>query len=339
MHDQKQILNQMLSDTALPRLDKTIVWVVVVMITSVILMLYLIPWTQTALGMGTVTTLNPGDRAQPISALVQGQIKTWHVREGDKVSTGDPIVTLVDTDDGRVEKLTAQFEATRERHNANLQAVMNAEKDLNRQKSLLNEGLTSPREVEVAEIRFQDLRAKASKTEEDINKVNMALSRQSIETKVAPRDGTITRLASGGLSTYVKPGDPMAWFIPDGIERAVAVKVGGLDAALITPQRKARLQFEGWPMLQVSGWPNTSIGTFAGEVVYVDPMADPHGQFTVWIKADESGDPWPSENSVRLGSRVKAWILMEEVSLGYEIWRQLNNFPPESSQSRPWGAG
>ena len=58
-------------------------------------------------------------------------------------------------------------------------------------------------------------------------------------------------------------------------------------------------------------------------------MADATGAFQVWIKPDESEMPWPEENIARLGSRVKAWILLEEVRLGYELWRQLNNFPPQ----------
>ncbi|MEC7359439.1 MAG: hypothetical protein VX914_05515, partial [Pseudomonadota bacterium] len=54
--------------------------------------------------------------------------------------------------------------------------------------------------------------------------------------------------------------------------------------------------------------------------------------FNVWIKPDESDIPWPAESSARLGSRVKAWVLLEEVRLGYEMWRQLNNFPPLPTQ-------
>jgi len=26
---------------------------------------------------------------------------------------------------------------------------------------------------------------------------------------------------------------------------------------------------------------------------------------------------------------VQAWVLLETVPVGFEIWRQLNNFPPE----------
>jgi multidrug efflux pump subunit AcrA (membrane-fusion protein) len=337
MMEQKEIVNHTLPEINVPRFDKVIVWVLLVLIFLAVLILSFTPWTQSGYGTGTITTLEPQDRAQPISALVPGQIKIWHVKEGDKLKAGEPIVTLVDIDAGRVEKLTAQLTATEQRRNANSQALSNGQKNLRRQRALLKEGLVSTLDLEKAQNIFQDLRAKAAKTEEDINQVNMTLSRLSTQTTVAPKDGTITRLISAGLSTYVEPGTVLGWFIPDGIERSVEVKVSGLDAALIKPNQKARLLFEGWPAFQISGWPGTSVGTFGGEVIYIDPVADPKGLFTVWIKPDKADTPWPSENSVRLGSRVRSWVLMEEVTLGYELWRQLNNFPPEKRRTRVWG--
>ncbi len=111
----------------------------------------------------------------------------------------------------------------------------------------------------------------------------------------------------------------------------------GLDAPLVKPGAKARLQFDGWPVFQFSGWPGSAIGTFGGEVVYVEPVANATGDFNVWIRPDESDIPWPAESSARLGSRVKAWVLLEEVRLGYEMWRQLNNFPPLPTQEPTTG--
>lgn len=337
MIEQKKMVNQTIPEIKVPRFDTVIVWVSLGLILIVALILSFTPWIQSGYGTGTITTLEPQDRAQPISALVPGQIKEWHVKEGDKLNKGDPIVTLVDIDVGRVDKLTAQLAATGQRRNANALAVSIAEKNFRRQGVLLKEGLVSRLDLERAQNNVQDLRAKAAKTEEDFNTVNMALSRQSIQTTVAPVHGVITRLIPAGLSTHVKPGDLLGLFIPDGIERSVEVKVRGLDAAIIKPNQKARLLFEGWPAFQISGWPGTSVGTFGGEVIYIDPVADPKGLFTVWIKPDKADTPWPSENSVRLGSRVRAWILMEEVTLGYELWRQLNNFPPENHNTPVWG--
>jgi hypothetical protein len=41
-----------------------------------------------------------------------------------------------------------------------------------------------------------------------------------------------------------------------------------------------------------------------------------------------SYEKWPNENFLRFGARSRGWILLNTVSVGYEWWRQLNNFPP-----------
>ncbi|WP_438907672.1 hypothetical protein, partial [Bacillus licheniformis] len=38
---------------------------------------------------------------------------------------------------------------------------------------------------------------------------------------------------------------------------------------------------------------------------------------------------WPERNFVRLGGKVHGWVQGETVTVGYELWRQLNDFPME----------
>ncbi|MEQ5809170.1 HlyD family efflux transporter periplasmic adaptor subunit [Alteromonas sp. NFXS44] len=333
--DQQEFMSKMktLSQQTVPTWYRKVAYMLFLLIAVTAAILYFAPWQQTAYGTGTVSTLNPADRAQPISALVPGQIKTWHVREGQKVKEGDPIVTLVDTDKALVERLQAQVKAAELKLDADLMAVENARINLDRQKRLNKEGLVSVRDIEVAENTLQERLATAAQSEQSRNSLNSSLARQSTQTKYAPQDGTVTQLHSGGLSTLVSAGAVLGYFIPEGVERMVRVKVNGLNAPLVTTGRKVRLQFEGWPIFQFSGWPGTSIGTFGGRVAIVEPVADRNGLFNVWIGQDPQEKPWPEETFARLDSRVNAWILLEEVSIGYELWRQLNNFPPENVRS------
>ncbi|GEA09552.1 RND transporter [Alteromonas sp. KUL42] len=316
-----------------PKFHRVITGIIIFLVVAACLVLYYTPWIQTAYGTGMVDSLDPKDRTQPINALVDGQVKQWHVREGQQVKAGDPIVTLIDIDAQRLEKLQSQLSAANLKREANETAVRNAENNLARQISLQEQGLVSTKEVEKAQITVQELRAKVAASVSEINSVSMTLSRQSTQTKFAPVDGTVVRLLSGGVSTFVKAGDILGQFIPADAKRSVRVTVRGLDAPLVKTGAKARLQFEGWPVFQFSGWPGSAIGTFGGEVVYVEPVANAMGDFNVWIRPDENDVPWPAESSARLGSRVKAWVLLEEVRLGYEMWRQLNNFPPLPTQS------
>lgn len=320
-----------LEQLRVPRVDTVITLLLIVIIGAGAAVLWYTPWVQTASGEGVVSTLNPSQRTQAISALVPGQIETWHVKEGDRIKAGDPIVTLRDVDEDLIGRLSAEIVAMEQQQAANISALETAENDLVRRRTLFEQGLSSQRDVEQVQIRLEDLKATVASTTAELNRVRVNLARQSIQTKVAPVDGTILRLLSAGEATFVKAGDILASFIPDGVERSVALVVTGLDAPLVYPGRKVRLQFDGWPMFQFSGWPGASLGTFAGEVEFVEPIADAMGQFRVWVKEDFSEGGWPEERYVRLGSRVRGWVLLEEVRLGYELWRQLNAFPPVNS--------
>ncbi|WP_245395255.1 HlyD family secretion protein [methane-oxidizing endosymbiont of Gigantopelta aegis] len=165
------------------------------------------------------------------------------------------------------------------------------------------------------------------------NELNIA--RQSTQWIKAPQDGTVLRLLKNPQGDFIKQGDPLLVLVPDTSHRAVEVWVSGNDAPLILPGHHARLMFEGWPAVQFVGWPEVAVGTFGGTVAFVDASDNGQGKFRVLIVPDESDHLWPSSRFLRQGGAVKAWILLEEVSIGYEIWRQLNGFPPMLTPEHP----
>lgn len=308
--------------------DYTIL-IILSIIVLLLAVLWLTPWVQTAQGSGVISTPNAEKRLQAISALVPGQIQQWHVSEGQSVKQGQALVTLIDQDQDLIHRLQQDLDALELNRDAATRALAVSERDLERKQLLLEQGIASARERDQAQIKVEEARAKLTSAETKINQAKTKLARQSTQTKYAPQDGVVTRLKSGGGATVVKAGDVLATFIPDDVKRSVVVDINGLDAPLVTPGRKVRLQFDGWPVIQFSGWPSSSIGTFGGVVDFVEPVASTHGRFRVWISEDPQEPPWPGKEFVRLGSQVKAWILLEEVKLGYEIWRQLNKFPPK----------
>ena len=46
-------------------------------------------------------------------------------------------------------------------------------------------------------------------------------------------------------------------------------------------------------------------------------------------------DGWPDDRYLRQGVRANGWVLLKRVPLGYEIWRQLNGFPPVVADDAP----
>jgi hypothetical protein len=70
-----------------------------------------------------------------------------------------------------------------------------------------------------------------------------------------------------------------------------------------------------------------AVGTFGGTIAFVDAHDDGHGRFRVVVVPDEGSD-WPDGRYLRQGVRAHGWVLLDQVSLGFELWRQLNGFPP-----------
>ena len=89
-----------------------------------------------------------------------------------------------------------------------------------------------------------------------------------------------------------------------------------------------RLQFEGYPAVQFSGWPEVAVGTFGGVVGLIDSTDNGQGKFRLLIVPDPNEESWPSERFLRQGVRANGWVLLNQVRLGYEFWRIFNGFPP-----------
>ncbi len=314
----------------IPRIARVIAWFLVLLVIASALFVAFVPWIQTTSGNGRVTALNPIDRQQEINALVTGRIEAWYVHDGDHVKVGDPIVKIVDNDPQLLERLTSERAQVALKLDAAVKAQRTAEIDLRRMKELYEQGLAARREYEQADIRVATLRSSVAEATAELNRTDVNISRQSVQTVNAPRDGVILRVNAGDAATFVSTGDVVATFVPDNIERAVEMYIDGRDVALVQPGDRVRLEFEGWPAVQFSGWPSKAIGMFGGKVTAVDASAHSSGLFRILVVEDKSDpNPWPDQAYVRFGSKVRGWILLSEVTVGYEIWRQLNNFPPD----------
>lgn len=254
-----------------PSATRVLAVLLVLTIAGVAAFLYFVPWVQTTSGFGQVTALDPRDRQQQINALVSGRIQQWFVRDGSKVKAGDPILRLVDNDPNLVERLTSERDALEQQYLAAQRATETAVLDYERKKRLFDDGLTSRLDFETARIRVEDLRATEAGAQAALKRADVNVSRQSIQVVRAPRDGTIVSVNAGDTATFIREGQAIATFLPDGVERAVELFIDGRDISLIEPGRKVRLEFEGWPAVQFSGWPSIAVGTFGGVVTFVDP--------------------------------------------------------------------
>jgi multidrug efflux pump subunit AcrA (membrane-fusion protein) len=397
---------------------------------AVILFIVLfMPWTQTVIGNGAVTTLTPGQRPQTLQSPIPGRLEKWYVREGDLVKKGDTILQIsevkseyfdplliertgnqIDAKSNSVTAYTQKIQALGQQtgalsgerqlklgqaqnkiKQANLKVISDsidleaaktnykiAEIQLNRSRTLLKEGLDSEVDVEGKVLKLQETQAKLisletkllqsrnevlnaqieisrigqeyaekiAKTQSDrfeaesaqldvevqVSKLENDRSNYSIRSGMlfitAPQDGYINRAIISGLGETFKEGEPLVNIMPFNYDLAVETYVEPLDLPLLYVGEKVRVQFDGWPAIIFSGWPNASYGTYGATIVAVETFISPNGKYRILLAPDEDeGYDWPP--GLRAGAGAYTIALLDDVPVWYELWRKLNGFPPD----------
>lgn len=147
----------------------------------------------------------------------------------------------------------------------------------------------------------------------------------------SPINGYITKAIRSGIGETIKEGEEMVSIMPAKYDLAVEMYVSPFNLPLIQMGQKVRFMFDGWPSVVFSGWPNASYGTFGGEIVAIDNFISQNGKYRILVAPDENDQPWPKE--LRVGSGASGMALLKNVPIWYELWRNLNGFPPDYYQS------
>lgn len=143
----------------------------------------------------------------------------------------------------------------------------------------------------------------------------------------ASQDGYIVKTLKAGIGETVKAGTEIATIIPLDYKLAVELFIQPMDLPLIRKGQEVRFIFDGWPAFIFSGWPSQSFGTYSGKIFAIDRVISPNNKYRIIVEADESEKPWPKE--LQVGSGAQGIALLNNVPLWYELWRQLNGFPPD----------
>jgi multidrug resistance efflux pump len=142
----------------------------------------------------------------------------------------------------------------------------------------------------------------------------------------APQDGYINRALQAGIGEIIKEGTAIMSIMPSNYNLAVETYVDPIDLPLIHKGESVRVWFDGWPTIVFSGWPNASFGTFGGKVVAIENFISENGKYRVLIAQDEQQEKWPSQLSI--GAGAKTLTMLDNVPIWFELWRNLNGFPP-----------
>ncbi len=146
----------------------------------------------------------------------------------------------------------------------------------------------------------------------------------------APQDCFINKAIKNGIGETFKEGEALVRIMPANFEIAVETFIEPIDLPLMHLGESVQIQFDGWPAIVFSGWPNASYGTFSGTVVAIENFISDNGKYRILIAPDQLDHTWPIPLQVGAGARTMA--LLEDVPIWYELWRKLNGFPPNYYQ-------
>ena len=169
-----------------------------------------------------------------------------------------------------------------------------------------------------------DAEASVSKLQNQYNNYNI---RSGMYYILAPQDGYITKAIQSGIGETIKEGAEIISIMPSDYELAVEMYVNPMDIPLLEKGQHVQIQFDGWPSVIFSGWPGISYGTYGGQIVAIDNFVSNNGKYRVLVSHDKNYPAWPNE--IRLGAGANTLTLLKEVPVWYELWRQINGFPPD----------
>ncbi|MCW5910319.1 MAG: HlyD family efflux transporter periplasmic adaptor subunit [Cyclobacteriaceae bacterium] len=188
--------------------------------------------------------------------------------------------------------------------------------------------------INKAESDLNNTLAEQFDTQAELAKLRNELANMEIRSQQyfirAPQNGFVVKAARAGIGETLKEGEPVCTIMPQSNDVAVEMYVKAMDVPLISKGRKVRIEFDGFPALQFSGWPSVSVGSFGGRVEVIDFVNSKPGEFRILVVPDKEDEPWPKQ--IRNGSGTQGWVMLDDVPVWYEIWRQLNGFPPSLYQ-------
>jgi len=168
-------------------------------------------------------------------------------------------------------------------------------------------------------------------SEGEVSKMENTLANYNIRRSfyyiTAPQDGYLVRALQSGIGETLKEGDEIVSILPKSYKPAIELYVAPIDLPLLRKGQPVLLQFDGWPAIVFSGWPEASYGTFAGSVYAIDRIGY-DGKYRILVQPDDTNQKkWPKQLQIGTGARGMAMI--KDVPIWYELWRQINGFPPD----------
>ena len=241
----------------------------------------------------------------------------------------DDLVSLTDLENKRMkmQATQAKLQASINKYQISQNGYLNAILELTSLEAEYNDKISKAISDKNSTLSYiNEAENKLTKMQIDITNLELRQSNYVIR---APQTGYVVKSEKSGIGEIIKESDPLLSIMPYDPKLATEIYIRATDLPLLSKGDKVRIRFDGWPALVFSGWPNASLGTFGGEIQVIDYVNNYDNLYRVLVTPDPGEEPWPEQ--IRIGSGAYGWAMLEDVPVWYEIWRQLNGFPPNLS--------
>lgn len=266
------------------------------------------------------------DSAEWAAAVIDKRIATEQFERAKSMHT-EGIISLVDFErrTGSYQKAVAvETEKINKYHNTRQDLVI-AQIDINSvQQETAEKVLKARGEQASARSEMAGTAAEVSKLENQVANYRIRGSQRWL---IAPQDGQVVNAVKAGINEIVKEGEMIVQVIPTKVDYAVEIFVKPNDLVLIDTGQKVRFIFDGFPAVVFSGWPEASYGSFGGKIIAVESNLSTNGLFRLLVVEDKEDRPWPKD--LKMGTGANGFALLKDVPVWYELWRNVNGFPPD----------
>ena len=266
------------------------------------------------------------DSAEVVAAEMENNIANQQLIRGKQMFS-QGVIPLTE-----LEKRTAQHNKTMAVFTEKQQKFLNTKQDLIITKLEMNEVqqeaadkiFKSKSEIAISK---GDIATTGGDVAKNQNQLSNYITRGKQRWLIAPQSGQIINAKKSGINEIVKEGEMIVEVVPTKINHAVELFIEPMDLILINIGQPVRIIFDGFPAIVFSGWPRNSYGTFVGRVVAIETNRNENGKFRILAVPDLNEKPWPKE--LKMGAGAKGFALLKNVQIWYELWRQINGFPPD----------
>ena len=266
------------------------------------------------------------DSSEVVAAEVDNKIAYEQFNRGRQMYN-QGVVSLVE-----LEKRTAQYNKALAVLTEKQQKILNTTQEINILKIDIN-SIRQDADDKIFKSRSEiassrgEIAGTTGEVAKNKNVLANYISRGNQKWLIAPQDGQIIKAKKSGINEMVKEGEMIVEMVPTKIDHAIELFFDPMDLMLIHPGQKIRMIFDGFPAIVFSGWPENSYGTFAGEISMVENNRNENGKFRVLVIPDTAQKSWPNE--LKTGTGARGFALLNTVPVWYELWRQINGFPPD----------